>query len=53
MLGDEVEHMTVRYSNKTEYYLYYNEETGLRGHPHDIESVSLQIKVHQKENFHI
>lgn len=30
-----------------EYYLYYNEETGLGGHPHDIESVSLQIKVHE------
>ena len=30
-----------------EYYFYYKEESGLGGHPHDLESVQFQIKVHQ------
>jgi len=29
-----------------EYYFYYAEESGLGGHPHDLESVQLQLKVH-------
>jgi hypothetical protein len=29
-----------------EYYHYYEIETGLGGHPHDIESVMMQLKVH-------
>ncbi len=32
-------------SYEIEYYCYYNEETGLGGHPHDIESVAFQIQV--------
>lgn len=32
---------------KIEYYMYYSEETGLGGHPHDLESVSFQIRVNR------
>ena len=34
-------------SYEIEYYCYYNEETGLGGHPHDIESVAFQIQVNR------
>lgn len=30
-----------------EYYHYYNVESGLGGHPHDIESILFQLKVHR------
>ena len=30
-----------------EYYCYYPNESGVGGHPHDIESVSLQIQIHK------
>jgi len=30
-----------------EYYIYYASESGLNGHPHDLESVAMQLKVYQ------
>ncbi len=33
-----------------EYYFYYEEETGLGGHPHDLESTQLQIQIIHSDN---
>ena len=30
---------------EVEYYFYYKEETGIGGHPHDLESVAIQLEV--------
>ena len=42
--------MTATKAIDLEYYFYYPSETGLGGHPHDLESVALQLQVVAERN---
>ena len=49
-LGDIVLDLSQVRAIDLEYYFYYTSETGLGGHPHDIESVALQLQVINARN---